>query len=101
MSITVTVRFFANVELFMGKKETALTLDDSNEPTVGDVIAEISRLEGKDLEGMVTDDQGKSRGAVRVVLNDKLLYRDPLQARVKNGDRISIFPLVVGGYLGG
>lgn len=97
MSIVVTVKFLANVEIFMGKREMTVTLGDSRPQTVGDVIAEITKLEGKDLKNKVMDEQGKSRATVRVVLNEKLLFQDPFETSVKNGDTISIFPLLAGG----
>jgi molybdopterin converting factor small subunit len=97
MPIVVTVKFLANVEIFMGKREMSVTLDDSKPRSVGDVIAEISRLEGKDLKGKVMDEHGKSRATVRIVLNDKLLFQDPFEAAVKEGDTILIFPLLAGG----
>jgi MoaD family protein len=97
MSIIVTVKFFANVEIFMGKREITVALDDSKPQTVRDIIAEITRLEGKDLKSRVMDEQGKSRATVRIVLNDKVLFQDPFETSVKNGDTILIFPLVAGG----
>jgi molybdopterin converting factor small subunit len=97
MSIIVTVKFLANVEIFMKKREMKVTLDGSKRQTVGDVIVEITKLEGKDLKNKVMDEQGKSRATVRVVLNDKLLFQDPFEATVKNGDTILIFPLLAGG----
>jgi molybdopterin converting factor small subunit len=97
MSIVVSVKFLANVEIFMGKREMTVTFDGSKRQTVGDVIVEITKLEGKDLKNKVMDEQGKSRATVRVVLNDKLLFQDPFEASVKNGDTILIFPLLAGG----
>jgi MoaD family protein len=97
MSVVVTVKFLANVEIFMGKREMTVTLNDSNQQTVGDVITEISRLERKDLRNKVMDEEGKSRATVRIVLNDKLLLQDPFETSVKKGDTILIFPLLAGG----
>jgi molybdopterin converting factor small subunit len=93
----VKIRFFANLEIFMEKKELALTLDDSRQHTVADVVTEISRLEGKDLKGMVMEEQGRPRGSVRIVLNDRLLLKDALETEVRDGDRILVFPLLGGG----
>ena len=97
MSITVTVKFLANVEIFMGKREVTVTLDGSKQQKVGDVIAEITRLENKDLKSKLMDEKGKSRTTVRVVLNDRLLLQNASEAQVKNGDTILIFPLLAGG----
>lgn len=93
----VKVRFFANLEIFMNKKELTMTLDDSREHTVGDILVEISRLEGKDLKGMVIGEHGRPRGSVRIVLNDKLLLKDAFETRVRDRDRILLFPLLGGG----
>jgi molybdopterin converting factor small subunit len=97
MTIVVNVKFLANVEIFMGKREVVVTLDDSKPHTVGDVVTEITRLEGKDLRNKVMDESGKSRATVRIVLNDRLLFHDPFYTTVKNGDMILIFPLLAGG----
>lgn len=93
----VTVKFFANIEIFIGRKEITVALDDSKQQTIADVITEITRLEGKDLKSKLMDDHGRSRGAVRIVLNDKLLHRDPFETSVRSGDMIWVFPLAVGG----
>ena len=95
--VVVTVRFFANVQIFMGKTEVTVTMDNPNEPTIGDVISEVSRLVGKDLKGMAADEHGSSLGAVRIVLGDRLLLEKPLDTKVKNGDTILVFPLLGGG----
>lgn len=97
MPATVTMRFFANIQLFMGKKEVRLVLDDSEKLTVGYLITEIARLEGKDLRNLVMDATGKSRATVRIVVNDELLLQDPFDFRVRNGDTVFIFPLLAGG----
>jgi molybdopterin converting factor small subunit len=97
LSITVTVKFLANVELFMGKREVTVTLDGSKQQKVGDVIAEITRLENKDLKSKVMDEKGKSRTTVRIVLNDRLLLQDASKAQVRDGDTLLIFPLLAGG----
>jgi molybdopterin converting factor small subunit len=97
LSITVTVKFLANVEIFMGKREVTVTLDEGRQQTVGEVIAEITKMENKDLKGKLMDEKGKSRTTVRIVLNDKLLLQNASEAHVKNGDTLLIFPLLAGG----
>ena len=97
MSITVTVKFLANVEIFMGKREVSITLDERRKQTVGEVIAEITKLENKDLKSKLMDEKGKSRTTVRIVLNDKLLLQNASEAQVRNGDTLLIFPLLAGG----
>jgi molybdopterin converting factor small subunit len=93
----VTVKFLANVEIFMGKREVTVTLDESRKQTVGEVIAEITKMENKDLKSKLMDEQGKSRTTVRIVLNDRLLLQDASKAQVRNGDTLLIFPLLAGG----
>ena len=97
MPSVVTVRFLANVEILVGKKSVMLSLDDSKKQRVKDVIAEVTRLESKDLKSMVMDREGRSRCTVRIVLNGKLLLQDPLEAEVNDGDTVMIFPLIAGG----
>jgi molybdopterin converting factor small subunit len=89
------------MEVFIGKSEMTVTLDDSRQQTIGDIIAEITRLEGKDLKTKLMDEHGRSRGAARIVLNDKLLLTDPFETVVRSGDMIWIFPLAVGGSFRG
>jgi len=97
LSITVTVKFLANVEIFMGKREVTVTLDEGRKQTVGEVIAEITKIENKDLKSKLMDEKGKSRTTIRIVLNDKLLLQNASEAQVKNGDTLLIFPLLAGG----
>ena len=97
MSITVTVKFLANVEIFMGKREVTVTLDEGRQQTVGEVIAEITKIENKYLKSKLMDEKGKSRTTIRIVLNDKLLLQNASEAQVKNGDTLLIFPLLAGG----
>jgi len=97
LSITVTVKFLANVEIFMGKREVTVTLDEGRQQTVGEVIAEITKIENKDLKSKLMDEKGKSRTTIRIVLNDKLLLQNASEAQVKNGDTLLIFPLLAGG----
>jgi len=97
LSITVTVKFLANVEIFMGKREVTVTLDECRKQTVGEVIAQITKMENKDLKSKLMDEKGKSRTTVRIVLNDRLLLQDASEAQVKNGDTLLIFPLLAGG----
>jgi molybdopterin converting factor small subunit len=93
----VTVKFLANVEIFMGKREVTVTLDEGRQQTVGEVIAEITKIENKDLKSKLMDEKGKSRTTIRIVLNDKLLLQNASEAQVKNGDTLLIFPLLAGG----
>jgi len=92
----VTVKFLANVEIFMGKREVTVTLDEGRKQTVGEVIAEITKIENKDLKSKLMDEKGKSRTTIRIVLNDKLLLQNASEAQVKNGDTLLIFPLLAG-----
>jgi molybdopterin converting factor small subunit len=97
LSKIVTVKFFANIEIAMGKKEMRLVFDDLEKLTVGHVVAEISKLERKDMGNLGIDENGKSRGTVRIAVNDELLLQDPFGVSVHDGDTILIFPLLAGG----
>ena len=97
MSTTVTMKFFANIEILMGKKEVTLVFDDSKKLTVGDAIHEVSRLAGKGLCNLVMDESGKSRGRIRIVVNRELLLQDPFGVSIHDGDEILMFPLLAGG----
>jgi len=92
----VKIRFFANLEIFMDTKELMLTLDDSREHTVGDIVADIFRLHGKDLKGMIKE-HGRPGGSLRIVLNGTLLLSNVFETKVKDGDNILLFPLLGGG----
>jgi molybdopterin synthase sulfur carrier subunit len=94
----VTVRFFANVRQSMGKDEVILDLDPGKRYTIKDILREISRSENTDLSFILREVNGESRGAVRVVVNGKEIRSiEGSEASIKNGDRISIFPLLAGG----
>jgi molybdopterin converting factor small subunit len=97
MSTTVTVKFFANVEILMGRKEVSLVFDDSKKPTVGDAIREVTKLGGKDLGSQVMDGSGKSLGRIRIVVNGELLHHEPFGVSIHDGDEILVFPLLAGG----
>lgn len=96
--ITVSVKFFANVRQLMGKDEITLNLNPSKSYSTRDILREITETEDKELSIMLIEVQGKSRGAVRVVVNGKEIHSlDGLETTVQNGDRITIFPLLGGG----
>jgi molybdopterin converting factor small subunit len=94
---SVIVKFFANLEILMGRKELRLVFDDSKKLTVGDAIDEATRVGGKDLRGQVMDEGGKSLGRIRIVVNGALLLQDPFGASIRDGDEILLFPLIAGG----
>jgi molybdopterin synthase sulfur carrier subunit len=94
----VTVRFFANVRQSMGKEKVTLDLDPARRYTIKDILREILRSEDTDLSFILQEVNGESRGAVRVVVNGKEIRSlEVSEASIKNGDRISIFPLLAGG----
>ena len=94
----VTVRFFANVALFMGKKEVQLTLKDGKEFTVGEIIDEIDRIEGKNLRGELLGEGEKRQVGIRIVLNGSDVdFQEKTRTKVSDGDTVSIFPLLGGG----
>ena len=96
--MTVHVRFFANVKQIMGKEGVTFNLDASKSYSIRDILKEIARSENKELSTMLIEVEGKSRGAVRIIVNgEEIHFLDGLETKVQDGDRITIFPLLAGG----
>lgn len=96
--MTVSVKLFANVRTLMGKEEITLSLDPSRNYTIKDILQIITQSQKKELSTMLIEVEGKSRGAVRVLVNGEEIHSlDGSEATVQDGDRITIFPLLGGG----
>jgi MoaD family protein len=96
--MTVSVKLFANVRTLMGKEEITLNLDPSRNYTIKDILQIITQSQKKELSTMLIEVEGKSRGAVRVLVNGEEIHSlDGSETTVQDGDRISIFPLLGGG----
>lgn len=96
--MTVQVRFFANVKQLMGKEGVTFNLDASKSYSIRDILKEIARSENKELSTMLVEVEGKSRGAVRIIVNGVGVHvLDGLKTKVQDGDLITIFPLLAGG----
>jgi molybdopterin synthase sulfur carrier subunit len=94
----VCIRFYANIRQLMGKDEIILNLDPSRRYTVRDVLEEIVRSEHKELSTMLIEVEEKARGTVRILVNgDEVRSLDGAETTVRDGDRITIFPLLGGG----
>jgi molybdopterin synthase sulfur carrier subunit len=97
-TITINVRFFANVKQTMGKEGVTLNLDASKSYSIRDILREITKSENKELSTMLIEMEGKYRGVVRIVVNgEEIHFLDGLETKVQHGDRITIFPLLAGG----
>lgn len=82
----------------MGKEEVSLDLDPSKTYSIGDIISEITKSEGDQLSTMLIEMRKKSRETVRIVVSGKEISSlDGLEAKVRDGDQITIFPLLAGG----
>jgi len=96
--MTVSVKFFANVKKLMGKSEIRLHIDPSKHISIKDILQEIARYENKELLPLLSDAEGVPLGAVRVVLNGKIVHSPgSFETTVQDGDKIAIFPLLAGG----
>ncbi|WEU39828.1 MAG: MoaD family protein [Candidatus Odinarchaeum yellowstonii] len=94
----VTVKFLANMGIFMGIRELNLELDDGKEYTIKDIIERITRETGKDLKGKIMDERGQSTGRVRIVLNGRdIVSLSRFDTKVADGDNISMFPALGAG----
>ncbi len=94
----VTVKFLANMGIFMGIRELNLELDDGREYTIKDIIEYITQKTGKDLKGKIMDERGESTGRVRIVLNGRdIVSLSRFETKVADGDNISMFPALGAG----
>jgi molybdopterin synthase sulfur carrier subunit len=97
-AMAVNVKFFSNVKHLVGKDEITLILDPSRKYTIKDVLQEITQSENKELSTMLIEVEGKTRGAVRVVVNgEEIQSLNGVETIIQDGDRITIFPLLAGG----
>ena len=96
--MTVRVKFFANVRQLMGKDELILNLDPSKTYNIRDILREVTQSENKDLSTMLLEVDGKSRGAVRILVNGEQIHSlIGLDTTIDDGAQITIFPLLGGG----
>lgn len=94
----VTVKFLANMGIFMGIRELNLELDDSKEYTIKDIIDYITQKTGKDLKSKIMDEKGQSTGRVRIVLNGRdIVSLSRFETKIADGDNISMFPALGAG----
>jgi sulfur-carrier protein len=94
----VQVKFFANVQQWIGKEEIQLQLDPSGVYKVRDLLREIADREKMDLSALLKEDLDDSRAKVRVIINGKGIHTlDGLDTVIQDGDQIALFPLLGGG----
>ena len=98
MVIKIKVKFFANMREFMGKKELEIDLENSGKNTIREVIEKIDELEGKGFKKKVMGTKERPRASIRIVLNGKQIdFLQRFDTKVKDGDRVSFFPLIAAG----
>lgn len=94
----ITVKFLANIGIFMGIKELTVQLDDGTEHTVRELIEKITEVTGKDLKGKVMDETGQSTGTVRIVVNgSNINWLSGFETKISEGDSVSMFPALGAG----
>lgn len=86
--IEVKVEFLGSFSSELNELERTIPLQDGT--TVGDLIELLARdlTKGEKFRNMVLDEQGNKRQYVLLMLNYKLLYRDPLGVKVPDKAKV-------------
>jgi len=98
LAMKITVKFLANMGIFMGIREINMELEDGKEYTVRDIVEKITQTSGKDLKGKVMDETGQSTGRVRIIINGRdIVSLSKFDTKISDGDDISMFPALGAG----
>ena len=86
--IEVKVEFLGSFCSELNELERTVSLQDGT--TMGDLISLLAQdlPRGEKFKKMVLDEQGNKRQYVLLMLNYKLLYRDPLGAKVPDKAKV-------------
>jgi molybdopterin synthase sulfur carrier subunit len=96
---TVTIKFFAALREITGKREQKMDLRDK-EPTIVEVLNELSEEYGKDFKEYVFEPSKRKslRQQISVMINGQSIRNlENLRTRIKDGDTIAILPPISGG----
>lgn len=91
--MAITVKYFASVREYMGKKTDVVTKDNIK------VVDLIKSLEGENgnLDKLLLKG-GKLKPQYKIMINGRdIEFLDGIDTRVKDGDIVAIFPPVGGG----
>lgn len=94
----VRIRFLANLQLKMERGEMVLDMGPIEECTLRDVLFRIAEATTKEISSLIISQNGEVRSAVRIVREGKdLQFSGGLETKVRDGDYLSVFPLLAGG----
>lgn len=92
----VTVFFWANIKQIAGRRELDIELSSCSSCTLEQILTEVNNHTGLRLGGY--NSQGEDGVPVRVVVNSQIIHSlEKYHAKIKDGDRITIFPLLASG----
>jgi molybdopterin synthase sulfur carrier subunit len=94
MTISVQVDFHFTVQQVFGEKSIRVAL--SPPPTVKSLLDVLCT--SRERYAQIFDDSGRLRSDVKVLRNGRnVVFLEGLDTELDNGDKIAIFPQVVGG----
>jgi molybdopterin converting factor small subunit len=82
----------------MEREEMVLDMGPIEECIIRDVLIKIAEVTAKEISSLIIGQDGKVRSAVRIVREGKdLQFSGGLGTKVRDGDCLSVFPLLAGG----
>jgi molybdopterin synthase sulfur carrier subunit len=94
VTISVQVDFHFTVQQVFGEKSMRVALNPP--PTMKSLLDVLCTSSAR--YGQIFDDSGCLRGDVKILRNGRnVVFLDGLDTALENGDKIAIFPQVVGG----
>jgi molybdopterin synthase sulfur carrier subunit len=90
----VTVKFFANFREVTGKGKIAI----SGVSNIKQLLNELVREFGQEFSDLIYESSGKLRDSVNILINGRAIgFIGGIDAELKDGDTIAIFPPISGG----